>query len=411
MLNAVASLTLDGPLVRLDVDYADARQTMKLAIIGLGQCGGRIADEFERMQMRSRGLRGLDIIIEAIAANTDSADLAGISSIKILIGTTATRGHGTAKVGDLGAEIMARESGKILEALDHKHKLSTADAVLVAAATSGGTGSGGIPILVRALKERITDKPVYALLVLPFEHEENSEQSTVVNTARCLKAINPVADAVILADNQRFMKGEDSLRENILKINQRIVEPFMDLLCAGEEKKPKSGIKGINAGDIIATLDGWTALGKGKPVIPLVSPIKGDKRDTLRSELRADQGIFAMNDAFAGMSFNCRSAEAYKALYLISGPARELSLNLTEGLGEYLKHAAPHAQTRGGEYPRERGEMEVTVILSSFGETERMRYFNDKAKTLSISREAQQQAKADRVMLTEEAGRDIPSLL
>ena len=44
---------------------------MKLAVIGLGQCGGRIADEFARMQMRSRGLRGLDIIVEAMAVNTD----------------------------------------------------------------------------------------------------------------------------------------------------------------------------------------------------------------------------------------------------------------------------------------------------------------------------------------------------
>ena len=389
---------------------------MKLAVIGLGQCGGRIADEFVRMQMRSRGLRGLDIIVDALAVNTDSADLAGITSIKsdanhrLLIGSTAVRGHGTARVGELGAEILRRESGKIVEALDNGHKLANADAIIVIAATSGGTGSGGTPVLVRALKERITGKPVYALLVLPFEHEEN-EQSATVNTAECLKSTNAAADAVILADNQRFIDCDSSLKDNILKINRRLVDPFMDLLCAGEEKKSKSGIKSLSTGDVIATLDGWSSLGKGEPVTPLISPVKGDKRDTLRNEFQADQGIFAMNHAFTQMSFNIRPSSAYKALFLVAGSGKVLNANLTEGLEAYLKNAAPNAQIRGGDYLKDRGEAEVTVILSNFGETERMRYFREKAKTLSQDRTAQQKAKADRVMLTEEAGRDIPSLL
>ena len=390
---------------------------MKLAVIGLGQCGGRIADEFARMQMRSRGLRGLDIIVETLAVNTDSTDLAGITSIKsdsnhrMLIGSTAARGHGTAKVGDLGAEIMRRESGKVMEALGHGHKLADVDAVLIAAATAGGTGSGGIPILVHALKEQYADKPVYAFLVLPFQHEEDNEQSTVVNTARCLMSTNLVADAVILADNQRFNKGEASLMENIAKINQSMIEPFMDLLCSGEEKKSKTGNKSVSATDVIATLDGWTAIGKGKPVMPLISSIKGDNSDSLRSEFRNDQGAFAMNEAFAAMSFGCKPSESFKALYLVAGPGRELRGNLTDGLDSYLKNAASKAQIRGGEYPREKGEFGVTVILSSLGETDRMRYFHEKAKLIYIDRAVQRQAKVDKMMLTEEDGRDIPNLL
>ena len=35
---------------------------MKLLVIGLGQCGGRIADEFARLNVRSRVQRGIDII-------------------------------------------------------------------------------------------------------------------------------------------------------------------------------------------------------------------------------------------------------------------------------------------------------------------------------------------------------------
>jgi cell division GTPase FtsZ len=216
---------------------------------------------------------------------------------------------------------------------------------------------------------------------------------------------------VILADNQRFIMGEASLKENILKINQRMVDPFMDLLCAGEEKKSKTATKSVNAGDIIATLDGWSSIGKGKRVVPLASQVKGDKRDTSRREFQIDQALFAMNDAFAQMSFNIRPSGAFKALYLVAGQGKELNANLNEGLDAYLKNAAPNAQIRGGDYPKDRGELEVTVILSNFGETDRMKHFREKSKMLSLDRDARQQAKADRVMLIEEAGRDIPSLL
>ena len=391
---------------------------MKLAIVGLGQCGGRIADEFVRMQMRSHSLRGLDIIVETIAVNTDATDLAGIVSIKpetnhrLLIGAEATHGHGTARSGELGAEIMRGEAGKVYEALKRSQKLGEADALLVVAAAAGGTGSGGAPILIRSLKERVTDRPVYALLVLPFEHEENSEQSAIFNTAVCLKSTNTVADATILVDNQRFVRKDSSVRANLLKINQAIVEPFFNLLCAGEEKRPKNiGAKVMDAGDIIATLDGWTAVGYGKAILPLITLPKDSSRDFLRKDIRTEQGMYAMNEALGELSFACKPSEAHKALYLISAPAKEMIMDLTQGLGDYMRKAAPNAQIRGGDYPREKGLMDVTVILSNFGENDRIKHFYEKSVSLLKEREARQQAKADRVMLTEEAGKDIPSLL
>jgi len=49
---------------------------MKLTVIGLGQCGGRIADEFARLALKARDLRGLDILAGAFAVNSDATDLA-----------------------------------------------------------------------------------------------------------------------------------------------------------------------------------------------------------------------------------------------------------------------------------------------------------------------------------------------
>ena len=81
---------------------------MKLVVIGLGQCGGRIADSFARLNKKAKSQRGIEIICEAFAVNTDSADMAGLQTIKsdsrhrILIGVEQTRGHGVAKISELG---------------------------------------------------------------------------------------------------------------------------------------------------------------------------------------------------------------------------------------------------------------------------------------------------------------------
>ena len=71
---------------------------MKLLIVGCGQCGGRIADEFARLNRVAHAQRGLSIVANAIAVNTDIADLSGLRRIKpdyqhrILIGDRKTGG-------------------------------------------------------------------------------------------------------------------------------------------------------------------------------------------------------------------------------------------------------------------------------------------------------------------------------
>jgi len=237
---------------------------MKLVIIGLGQCGSRIADEFARLNGRARAQRGIEIITGVFAVNTDAADLSGLASIKsdyqhrILIGGRKTSGHGVGKINELGAEVAREDSDKVIDAIRTARHFFETDAFLIVASAAGGTGSGAIPIITQLVKERYMDKPVYALIVLPFEHEEQTEERTVYNTAICLKSINSVADAVFLVDNQRYVRKDSSLRDNLAKINALIVAPFYNLLCAGEEKKAKYiASKMLDAGDIIQIQVGW----------------------------------------------------------------------------------------------------------------------------------------------------------
>jgi len=55
---------------------------MKLVVIGLGQCGSQIADEFARLNGRARTQRGIEIVTGIFAVNTDAADLSGLANIR-----------------------------------------------------------------------------------------------------------------------------------------------------------------------------------------------------------------------------------------------------------------------------------------------------------------------------------------
>ncbi len=355
---------------------------MKLMVVGFGQCGSRIADEFSRLNKRARLRRRMQIVVGAFAVNTDAADLSGLVSIKsdyqhrILIGSRKTNGHGVGKINELGAKIARQDSDKVIDALSSAGRFYEADAFLLVASTAGGTGSGSMPITAQRIKERYTDKPVYALAVLPFDHEETTEARTVHNTATCLKSVYSVADAVFLVDNQRYVKKDSSLINNMSVINRLIAEPFYDLLCAGEENKVKRiGARLLDAGDIIQTLAGWTVLGFGESQLSLGRLVSGGVRDFRKKSTETHKGIQAMDQAISNLSLKCNSTDAGSALYLLSAPKKEMSMDLVKELSEYLRDVAPEAVIRYGDYPCGGSALNVTVILSQLSSVEKVRNY------------------------------------
>jgi len=391
---------------------------MKIVVVGFGQCGGRIADEFERLNRRARSLRGIDIIVDSFAVNTDSTDLAGLHSIKpsyqhrILIGAGTTHGHGVAKISEVGAEIAKEDADKVLDAMRGARQFFETDAFLLIAGAAGGTGSGATPVLAEMVKERFGDKPVYSLLVLPFEHEEVTEERALYNTAVCLKSVYSITDAVILVDNQRYVRKDFSLQNNIVKINQLIVEPFFDLLCAGEEKRRKNiGAKVLDAGDIIQTLSGWTAIGYGEVKLPLITLPTDWSRNFRKRSTKTHKGIEAMDEAISELSIDCNPNDANRALYLLSAPTKEMNMDLVKELGDHLKSFAPQAVIRNGDYPREKGLLDVTVILSQLSDVEKVRDYYTKSAELAKELKTRQRVKTSKAALTEEAGKDVPTLL
>ena len=393
---------------------------MKLMVIGLGQCGSRIADEFVHLNKIANSQRRTNIVTGAFAVNTDQADLTGLAHIgsdylhRILIGGRKTWGHGVGKVNEMGAELAREDGDKVIDAIRTAPSFYQTHAFLLCAGAAGGTGSGAISIIAQMIKERYLGKPVYALVVLPFEHEEVAELRSVYNTAVCLKSIHTVADGIFLADNQRYVRKDASMATNLERINSMIVYPFYDLLCAGEITKYKNvGAKTLDAGDIIQSIDGWTALGVGSAEIPrgFRWPWEINRttfRDKSSETLRAMQ---AMDASLSELSISCSPEDAGRALYLVAAPVKDMSMDIAKGLGDYLRELAENAVIRAGDFPRERGAVDVTVMFSQLAFVQKIRDYYDRASAFANTQKDRLRETSGRLRDMEDAAKELPSLI
>jgi cell division GTPase FtsZ len=391
---------------------------MKLLVVGCGQCGGRIADEFAHLNRVAHAQRGLSIVSNTIAVNTDVADLSGLSYIKsdykhrILIGSKKTGGHGVGKMNEVGAEIAREDGDKVIESIRSTDMLAETDAFLVAGSAAGGTGSGAVPAITEQLKERFTDKPVYNLIILPFQYEELTEERSVYNVGTCLKSAYLAADAIFLVDNQRYITKNLSISNNLAKINYLIVKPFYNLLCAGEETDCKYiGSRVLDAGDIIQTLAGWSVIGYGNEKISRIGFPFNKNRDFRDKGSETQRGIQSMDQALGELSLKCNPTDARKGLYLLTAPPDTMSMDLIKELSSSLKGMATEAIIRSGDYPRGKGALEATVILSELVNSKKvMNYFTKAISYVSNARRRQGGIEFQHRGL-EEAFKDIPSLL
>ena len=391
---------------------------MKLVVIGLGQCGNRIADKFHWLNHRAIKNRGVEILTGVFAVNTDAADLTGLKHVKadykhrILIGGRRTGGHGVGKINEAGAEVAREDGDKIIEAIRTAERFYDTDAILLVAGAGGGTGSGSIPVVAKLIKERYYEKPLYCMLVLPFEHEEATEERAVYNAAVCMKSAHSIADAVILFDNQRFINKNYSLNGNLDKINSLIVEPFYNLLCAGEEKRPGYiGAKVLDSGDIMQTLHGWTVIGFGRSLLPLFKSPFRNYNNFKNKGNETHKGIHAMDEAIADLSIKCNSVDASRALYLVSAPFQDMNMDMVKELGNYIKELAPKAIIRNGDYPRRGAVIDITLLLSDLGDVEKVRkYYERSLRFITNSAKLREQC-LEKLSVIDEISRGVPTLI
>lgn len=372
---------------------------MKLVVVGTGQGGSNIADEFvvlAKWVWKNRRIRIFtgsehDPICRGVfAVNLGAGDLYGLKHIPhtedhtILLGTTDEfRGRGAGKVNADGAEQARRDGKKIVATIREHGDVPTADAIMVIATTAGGTGSGSVGVIIDLLKEAFR-KPVYAMLVLPFANQYDDPDS-MINTGTCLKKVleNSQADAVFLVDNQKFVRSHDAMSYNYDQINRRIADSFMDILCVGEETDREFIGEVLDANDVIRILHGPTAIGVSETAVPrrslsFLDRIKGNSKNgnhfaTSKAQIERAQNV--LNRALGELSIDCElwangstTYDAEHVLGLFAGPVEEATEEIVEMMDNCLSERVPNAGRRKGTYPgRTSDTISVTVIVSNLG--------------------------------------------
>ena len=346
---------------------------MKLALIGVGQAGGKVVDEFVAYDART----GADIVRGAIAVNTAKADLRGLDRLpedrRILIGQTRVKGHGVGADNELGAEVAEEDIDEILGALDSVpvHEI---DAFLVVAGLGGGTGSGGAPVIAKSLK-RIHTEPVYGLGILPGSDEGGIY---TLNAARSLKTFVDEVDNLMLFDNDAWRSSGESVGEGFDAINRELVQRFGVLFSAGEIA-PGSDVAEsvVDSSEIINTLKGGgiSSLGYANVEVDepeqkgLLARLRGDTGSEIDSTETTNRVTSLVRKATLGrLTLPCEVNGTERALLIVAGPPEFLNRKGIEHGRKWLEEQTGSMEVRGGDYPR-RGEGTVAALVLLGGVT------------------------------------------
>ncbi|NHX36579.1 MULTISPECIES: FtsZ/tubulin family protein [Halolamina] len=333
---------------------------MKLAVLGVGGAGGRLAAALAAAEPDERPF------VAAVAAfDTDPESLADLDvprEHRHAFGTTS-RSTGDAAAVRAAAESNVRElSRAATDAVP-----STADAVLVPVGVGGATGAGAAPILIDTLRDAV-DRPVYALTVLP-----GAEEAAAANARAGLRGLEATADTQLLFDNA----GLDAPAERppdaeaaaaYETANGTIAEWTGALFGAGEAADAAAvGESVVDASEIIATLGegGYATVGHWREQVREPPSLL----DRLLSKAEAPDGIESystIETAVRRSLFRHRSAEANlsrstRALLVTMGPPAWLNREAIVDARRSLDEAIGGGGVRGGDTPIEDG-MDLIVL-------------------------------------------------
>ena len=344
---------------------------MKLALIAVGQAGGKIVDEFLAYEQRADA----DFIADATAINTAQADLQGLDHVpddkRVLIGQSRVGGHGVGADNELGAEIAAEEATEIVAATDDV-PVSHVDAFLVVAALGGGTGSGAGPVIAQELK-RVYTKPVYGLGILPATDEGGIY---TLNAARSFQTFVREVDNLLVFDNDAWRKAGESVEGGYAEINDEIVKRFGILFGAGEVGQGDEVAESVvDSSEIINTLSGGgvSTVGYAREEVEnesdgggLLSRFTGDEDDGIDTAHTTNRITSLVRKAALGrLTLPCEIEGTERALLVMSGPPQHLNRKGIERGRKWLEEQTGSMEVRGGDYPVPSSNYVASVILLS----------------------------------------------
>jgi len=196
----------------IDFDVLNENQqdssSIRIKILGIGGAGGNTVNS-----MIDSDLEGVSFVV----ANSDLQALRQSKAPnKIQLGVKTTKGLGCGANPEIGRKSTEEDIEQIME------QLGDADIVFVVAGMGGGTGSGGAPVVARALKERGILS--IAVVTKPFSFEGKRR---MIVAQESLDTLKKEIDTLIVVPNEKLLGLVDrsvSMIEAFEMINKILIQ-------------------------------------------------------------------------------------------------------------------------------------------------------------------------------------------
>lgn len=304
----------------------------RIKVIGIGGGGGNTLNSM--IDARFEG-------IEFIVANTDAQALASSKAPnKIQLGVKSTKGLGTGANPELGKRAAEEDLGTLMEYLED------ANIVFLTAGLGGGTGSGALPVVAHALKEK--NILSIAVVTKPFDFE-GKKRALVAQEA--IELLKKEVDTLLIIPNQKLLNVVDkheSMTDAFARINgilNQCVKGISDIIA-------KPGHINVDFADVRTIMKdmGLAVMGTGKA--------RG-----------ADRALVAAQQAISSPLLENMSIKGAQGVLLnISGGTNLALYEISDAAEIITQEAAEHANIIVGTVIDETlgDEIIVTVIATGF---------------------------------------------
>jgi cell division GTPase FtsZ len=341
---------------------------MRVLAIGLGGAGSRIVDTLYDHDRRSTVL-----CMNALVIDYDSNTLIQLEHLpeesKLFFPPI-----------DPSATFDVRTIVDIEEVMTRIQKVDTVeiDAIMVAAGL-GGTVVDTLPQIVPQLRQSFVE-PIFAVVTLPCREEGLKRAAKAADD---LEMIGDLVDGTIVFDNEtwsgRVCSGHEEDTNGLSSkirgkkrsfmnprwmyslLNEEVARRIGLLLRAGEfnENGLDVGELVLDAGEVLNTLTGMGVIAVGYaaerlPPGPLeyLTRWSSARRYMEGSKERAARIVsLAKKAVYEEISVPCDLTSAEKALVLIAGPDRELSIKGFVTVRKWIDRSIAGLEVRSGDYP------------------------------------------------------------
>lgn len=328
---------------------------MRVLAIGLGGAGSRIVDRIYDHDRRSRVLCTNALVIDYDFNTLTQLESLPEESKEFFPPIDPSSNHDIRTVVDI-EEVMTR-----IQKVD----TIEIDAILVIAGL-GGTMVDIIPLIVPQLRRSFIE-PIFAVVTLPAKKEGLKRAAKAADD---LEMIGDLVDGTIIFDNETWMGRIRTRSGNSPAMNPRAMYSMLNevvarriglLLRAGEfnENGLEVGELVLDAGEVLNTLTGAgiVAVGYAAERLPsgpfeFLTRWRDARRYMEGSKERAARIVsLAKKATYEEISVPCDMTSAERALVLIAGPDRELSMRGFVTIRKWIDRSIAGLEVRSGDYP------------------------------------------------------------